>query len=394
MKTIDVQKARAETRGVEKVTHLNNAGSSLMPIPVADALYGYLQAEEMQGGYETVASESAALENFYTASAKLLNCSAAEIAYIENATRAWDMAFYSFKFEPGDKILTSIAEYGSNLIGMIQQANRFGAEIVFVPDDEHGQLDVAALENMIDERVKLIAISHIPTGGGLVNPAAAVGKIANGAGIPYLLDSCQGVGQLHLDVQEIGCDILSGTGRKFLRGPRGTGLLYVRQSLIEQLEPILLDQHAATLTSSTSYTIREDAKRFENWEQYFAGKAALGVAIDYALEWGLDNIQTRIYELAADLRSKLSALDGVTVTDEGIERCGLVTFYAEQVPALDIKAAMTAANINVSVSSGSGSFVSFEKRGLTSLVRASVHYYNTTAEIDRFIDVLGKRLKE
>ncbi len=393
MKTIDVEKARKETRGVDKVTHLNNAGSSLMPIPVADALYGYLQTEEMQGGYETAASEAAALDNFYTASAKLLNCSSSEIAYIENATRAWDMAFYSFNFKPGDKILTSIAEYGSNLIAMIQQANRFGAEIIFVPDDEHGQLDVAALENLIDDRVKLIAISHIPTGGGLVNPAAAVGKLANAAGIPYLLDSCQGVGQLHLDVQEIGCDILSGTGRKFLRGPRGTGLLYVRQSLVEQLEPIMLDQHAAQLTSATSYTIRDDAKRFENWEQYFAGKAALGVAIDYALDWGLDAIQARIYELAADLRSKLSAIDGVTVTDEGTERCGLVTFYCQQVEATAIKSAMSAANINVSVSSGSGSFVSFEKRGLDSLVRASVHYYNTTAEIDQLIDVLKQQLK-
>ncbi len=372
--------------------HFNNAGSSLMPTMVADSLYSYLNKEEMYGGYETVAAESAGLDNFYTASAKLLNCSADEIAYIENATRAWDMAFYSFKFQPGDKIITSIAEYGSNLIAMIQQANRFGAEVVFVPDDEHGQLDVQALENMIDDRVKLIAISHIPTGGGLVNPAAAVGKIAKAAGIPYLLDSCQGVGQIPLDVEEIGCDMLSGTGRKFLRGPRGTGLLYVRKGLIEQLEPAMLDQHSADLTSATSYTIRSDAKRFENWEQYFAGKVALGVAIDYALDWGLHNIRDQIYTLAADLRAKLSNVDGVTVTDVGAERCGLVTFYADQLDAEAIKKSLAAEKINVSVSSGSGSYVSFEQRGLTSLVRASVHYYNNSEEIDTFMAVLQKTL--
>ena len=382
--SFDVEKARRETRGAENRIHFNNAGSSLMPIPVADTLHAYLNQEEQIGGYETAAAENDALENFYTASAKLLKCDPDEIAFIENATRAWDMAFYSIKFEAGDKILTSIAEYGSNIISMIQQAQRYGAEVVFVPDDEHGQLDVAALENLIDDKVKLIAISHIPTGGGLVNPAAAVGKVAKAAGIPYLLDSCQGVGQIPLDVDAIGCDMLSGTGRKFLRGPRGTGLLYVRREFGETLEPIMLDQHAAELVSPTEYKIREDARKFENWEQNFAGKAALGVAIDYALNWGLDTIQERVYSLSVDLRSKLSQIDGVSVADAGSEKCGLVTFQAEQMEATDIKAALAKEQINVSVSSGSGSFVSFQQRGITSLVRSSVHYFNTVEEIDRF----------
>lgn len=391
MSSFDIKKARAETRAADQMIHFNNAGSSLMPIPVADALHGYLYQEEQIGGYETAAAQADALNNFYTASAKLLNCGADEIAFIENATRAWDMAFYSMRFAPGDKILTSISEYGSNVIALIQQADRYGAELVFVPDDEFGQLDVAALENLIDDKVKLIAMSHIPTGGGLVNPAAAVGKIAKRAGIPYLLDSCQGVGQLPLDVEAIGCDMLSGTGRKFLRGPRGTGLLYVRSEFGQTLEPVMLDQHAATLVSKHKYVVRNDARKFENWEQNFAGKAALGVAIDYALEWGLEAIQERIYSLAADLRTKLSGLDGVTVADEGAEKCGLVTFSAKQISAAEIKTALASHKINVSVSDGSGTFVSFEKRGIKALVRSSLHYFNTVEEIDRFIDVL-KRL--
>ena len=275
--SFDIDKARRETRGADNRIHFNNAGSSLMPVPVADALYAYLKKEEEIGGYETVEAEAEALDNFYVATAKLLNCDPDEVAYIENATRAWDMAFYSLQFEAGDKILTSVAEYGSNVIAMIQQASRFGAELVYVPDDEHGQLDVAALESLIDQygdKVKLIAMSHIPTGGGLVNPAVAVGQVANRAGIPYLLDSCQGVGQLPLDVQEIGCDMLSGTGRKFLRGPRGTGLLYVRREFGRTIEPAMLDQHSATLVSNTAYTVRDDAKKFENWEQNFAGTLA------------------------------------------------------------------------------------------------------------------------
>lgn len=384
MPTFDLQKARRDTRACDTMIHFNNAGSSLMPVCVSDVLHEFLHEEEKRGGYETVAFKADALNNFYTASAKLLNCKASEIAYAENATRAWDMAFYGIKLSAGDKILTTISEYGSNVIAYLQQAKRYGAQVVFVPNDAHGQIDTQALEKLIDERVKLISISHIPTGGGLVNPAADVGRIANAAGIPFLLDACQSVGQIPVDVQAIGCDMASGTGRKYLRGPRGTGLLYVREGFMEQLEPPFLDQHAAELVSATDYVMRNDAKRFENWEQYFAGKAALGVAIDYALSWGIEEIQERIYDLSSQLRQRLAAIEGVSLTDEGQEKCGIVTFEVLQKDAYDIKAKLAQKSINVSVSDGSGSLVSFQQRGITAAVRASVHYFNTTEEIDVF----------
>ena len=388
----DLARARAETRGCHELIHFNNAGASLPPAPVSDALYAYLRQEEYAGGYETAAKNSEALARFYQAGAALLHCAPEEIAYAENATRAWDLVFYSLTFKPGDRILTTIAEYGSNVIAYNQQARRYGVEIVFVPNDEHGQLDVQALQDLIDERVKLISISHIPTGGGLVNPARAVGQIAKAAGIPYLLDACQSVGQLALDVNDIGCDALCATGRKYLRGPRGTGLLYIQRALMEQLEPAILDQHSADLLSPSEYVLRPDARRFETWEQYCAGKAALGVAMDYALSWGLDSIQRRIYQLAADLRARLAATSGVTVTDQGVEKCGIVTFTAEQQPAAEIKRLLAERRINVSVSQGSGSLVSFQQRGLSAVVRASLHYYNSVEEIDAFMAELGKIL--
>lgn len=240
----------------------------------------------------------------------------------------------------------------------------------------------------MDKKVKLISMTHIPTGGGLVNPAKKIGQIAKSANVPFLLDSCQGVGHVPLDVEEIGCDILCGTGRKYLRGPRGTGLLYVRKTLIEHLEPPFLDQHAATLLSPTEYHIRSDAKRFENWEQYFAGKAALGTAIEYALSYGIKSIQSRIYQLAEKLRKKLSDVEGLRVTDEGVEKCGIVTLTATQMPPSEIMRHLREHRINVSTSKGSGNLVSFQSRGLTEVVRASVHYYNTEQEIDYFIETL------
>ena len=233
-----------------------------------------------------------------------------------------------------------------------------------------------------------VSITHIPTGGGLVNPVREIGEITRSAQVPFLLDSCQGAGHVHLGVEDMGCDVLCGTGRKYLRGPRGTGLLYVRRELIDRLEPPLLDMHAATLLSPTEYRIRADAKRFENWEQYLAGKAALGSAIDYALSYGIESIQSRIYQLAEQLRRKLTGIDGLTVTDEGLEKCGIVTFTAAQVSASDIKRQLKNNRINVSTSSGSGNLVAFQRRGLTEVVRASVHYYNTEQEIDYFIETL------
>lgn len=392
MQKFDIDHARKDTPACTDLTHFNNAGASLMPTPVTEALHSYLQSEADIGGYETQALYAESLDNIYHSAARLLNCRADEIAYIENATRAWNMAFYALKFEPGDKILTTIAEYGSNVIAYLQQAKRTGVEVIFVPNDEYGQIDTVALSQMIDKNVKLISMTHIPTGGGLVNPAVEVGRIAKTHNILYLLDTCQSVGQMPIDVQTIGCDILCITGRKYLRGPRGTGLLYVRKDLLLELDPPLLDQHAAELISPTEYVIRDDARRFENWEQFFAGKYALGVAIDYAMEWGLDAIQNRVYYLADYLREGLAQIDGITLTDEGIEKCGIVTFTSKHKTPSEIKAAFAAKKINVSTSKGSGSLVSFQHRGLSEVVRASVHYFNTETEIDFLIESLSELL--
>ena len=211
---IDIELARAETPGCAHVLHLNNAGAALMPAPVLDAQIDHLRLEAEIGGYEAAARAQDKVDRTYEAVATLLNCGRDEIALVENATMAWDLAFHSFDFQPGDRILTAEAEYASNYIAYLKTAKDKGVEIDVVPSDDSGQLSVSALERMIDERVKLIAITHVPTNGGLVNPAAEVGQVAKAAGITYLLDACQSDGHMPLDVEEIGCDLLSATGRK------------------------------------------------------------------------------------------------------------------------------------------------------------------------------------
>jgi cysteine desulfurase / selenocysteine lyase len=241
---------------------------------------------------------------------------------------------------------------------------------------------------MIDGKVKLIAITHVPTNGGLVNPAAEVGRIAKVHGIPYLLDACQSVGQMPVDVQAIGCDMLSATGRKYLRGPRGTGFLYVRRHLLEQLDPPMIDLHAATWVATDRYELRPDARRFENWETYVAGRLGLGAAVDYALDWGLDKIRDRIVLMADALRADLARIRGVTVQDIGRERCGIVTFTKAGVAPQAIKEALARDHINVSVSRLTSTRLDMSARGLDAVVRASVHYYNDANELERLIDAV------
>lgn len=386
----DIQRARQETPGCAHVLHFNNAGSSLMPQPVLDATIAHLQLEAHIGGYEAKEQASDQIEHTYDAAATLISCERDEIAIIENATRAWDMAFYSIPFKKGDRILTSMAEYASNYISYLQIAQKTGAVVEPIPDDQHGQLSLDVLQNAIDDRVRLISVTHIPTSGGLVNPVAGIGRIARAAGILYLVDACQSVGQMPIDVQQIGCDMLSTTGRKYLRGPRGTGFLYVRREVLEQLEPPLLDLHAATWVARDRYKMRPDARRFENWEANFAGKIGLGVAIDYAIQWGIDNIWRRIKSLSYQLRAGLSPLPGVIVHDRGINQCGIVTFTVEGIASEEIKRWLAEQRINVSVAERSSTRLDMEARGLTTMVRASVHYYNTEQEVEQFCQQLAE----
>ncbi|MGL9617483.1 aminotransferase class V-fold PLP-dependent enzyme [Bradyrhizobium sp. U531] len=386
---IDIDRIRADTPATSRLTYLHNAGAALMPAPVVAALKEHIDLESEIGGYAAADREAQRLDSVYGSVARLLNAAPDEIALVENATVAWQMAFYSLPFRKGDRILTAEAEYAANYVAFLQVAKRTGAVIDVVPSDATGELDVGALERMIDERVKLIAVTWVPTNGGLVNPAAAIGKIARTHGIPYLLDACQAVGQMEVDVEAIGCDMLSATGRKFLRGPRGTGFLYVRRALLQQLEPPMIDHFAAPWVSRGTYQLRDDARRFENWENNYAGRLGLGTAVDYALAIGIAPIAQRCRMLSGRLRSGLAALPGITIRDLGRNPGAIVSFTLDGHEAEDIVRSAGAAGITIGASDPASTRIDAETRSLPNVVRASPHYYNTEAEVDRLIGHLA-----
>ena len=356
-----------------------------MPLPVVEAMKQHIDLECEIGGYAAADREARRLDSVYGSVARLLNAAPDEIALMENATVAWQMAFYGLPFSKGDRILTAEAEYAANYVAFLQVAQRTSVAIDVVPSDASGEFDLDTLERMIDERVKLIAITWVPTNGGLVNPAAAVGKIARAHGIPYLLDACQAVGQMTVDVDTIGCDMLSATGRKFLRGPRGTGFLYVRRATLQALEPPMIDHFAAPWVSRDAYRLRDDARRFETWENNYAARLGLGAAVDYALDIGIGPIERRCRMLADRLRGGLASIRGTRIRDLGRAPGAIVSFTVEGYEADAVVSDAAAAGITIGASDPSSTRIDAEIRSLPPVVRASPHYYNTEAEIDRLI---------
>ena len=374
-RVVDIAALRAQTPGCAHRVHLNNAGAALMAQPTLEAMAAHLQLEAEVGGYEAVA--------------ELVGVRSAEVAFFDNATHAWNAGFYSVRFGRGDRILTGRAEYGSNVLAYLHVAQRTGAEVVVVPNDEHGQIDVAALERLVDERTRLIGLSHVPTSGGLVNPAAEVGRIAREAGVLFLLDATQSVGQFPVDANTIGCDLLTSTGRKFLRGPRGTGFLWVRPDALERLDPFVAEIRSATWDGRRGFDWVDGARRFESWENSYMNQLGLRAAVRQALELGLDAIAERTLALGTELRERLDELPGVSTHDLGEERCAIVTARVADVASADVAAALKRAGVNVTVTVPEDTQFDTEDRGLPPLVRLSPHYYNTVDELEYAVEQIA-----
>jgi selenocysteine lyase/cysteine desulfurase len=387
---LDIQAMRAKTPGCwGNVMHLNNAGASLMPSPVLEAIKGHLDLESRIGGYEAAVEAADAIEGFYLHLAAMIGGHPDEIAFLDSATRAWLAVFHAMDWKPGDVVLTARSEYNANMVSFLHAQRRHGIELQLVPDAEDGTIDLVALAAMIGPRTRLICLSHMPTNDGLINPAAMVGQIAAAHGIPFLLDACQSAGQMPLDVSALGCTMLSATGRKYMRGPRGTGFLWVRRDWLDRLVPHALDIRSASWSGVNEYEIAADARRFELWEASIAGQIGLGSAARYALEVGIEPMWNRIRTLAEHLRSALSELNGITVHDRGTERSGIVTFSHAVLSSPEIVARLRSVHsINTSVSACQLTRFALISAGTTHMVRASIHAYNTVEELDALIEAL------
>lgn len=379
-----LDRLRAETPGVTHVNHLNNAGSGLMPAAVLAATREHLDLEARIGGYEAAALRADAVRDFYVETGALLNTAPENIAFASSATHAYSTALSSLDFGPGDVVLTTRNDFVSNQIAFLSLRRRHGVEVVHAPDTPEGGVDVDAMvELMRERRPRLVAVTHVPTNSGLVQPVAELGRHCRELDLTYLVDACQSAGQLELDVDEVGCDFLTATPRKFLRGPRGTGFLYVSDRVLTAgHEPLFIDMYGARWQGPDSYRALDTAARFEDWEFSYASVLGCAAAVRYAREVGVAAGGRRARRLAARLREALAAVDGVAVLDKGPDPAALVTFTIEGWEPGPFKAAMDARRINSALSFREFAQYDFGDKDVDWCLRLSPHYYNTEEEID------------
>ncbi|WP_433263639.1 aminotransferase class V-fold PLP-dependent enzyme [Actinosynnema sp. CS-041913] len=387
---IDLNAVRADTPGAGRRIFLDSAGSSLPPRPVLDEVIGHLEREAEVGGYVAARERHDDLEAGYGVFAELLGAEPDEIAFTDSATRSWLAAFDAVPLGEGDRVLVTEVEYAGNAIPILHRARQVGATVDTIPSDAAGQVDVEALQELLDERVKLVSLVHVPTNGGLVNPVKEVAEAAHGVGALVLLDACQSIGQLPVRAEELGVDLISATGRKWLRGPRGTGVLVVRRDVRSRLRPRLVDLHSGEWVGPREIKLREDARVYELWETSVADRLGLIAAARYALDLGLDAIAREVRARAERLRQGLRALPGVEVRDIGEQQAGIVTFTVEGWDVVGLRDRLAAEDVTVSTSHRGSTLLDMTKRGLGELVRASPHYFVEPAQVDQAVEAVSR----
>lgn len=381
---MDIKGVRADTPECAERVHLNNAGAALMPRPVVRAVEEHFALERRLGGYEAADAESDTIAGAYSAVAKLIGAQPGNIAFAASATAAFAQALTSIPFERGDTILTTRNDYVSNQLQFLSLQQRFGVNVRRAPDTAAGGADVGAIERIIrDERPKAVCITHVPTNTGLVQDVEAIGRLCRQHDVIYLVDACQSVGQIPLDVEAIGCDFLSATSRKFLRGPRGAGFLYASARVLEQgLAPLMLDLRGAEWTAEDRFRLADDAKRFEPFELAWPAVLGMAEAARYAEALGIAEIERRVQQLAARLRQALREIPGVLVLDRGAVLSGIVAIAVEGRDPHQLMLALRERRINTHAQSRPSALLDYDAKGVAASLRLSPHYYNTEDELD------------
>lgn len=363
-----------------------------MPRPVLEAIRQHLELESMIGGYEAADAAEAAVERVYDDIAQIVKGGTRNMAITGSATSAFTQTIGTIDFEPGDAIVTTRCDYTSYQIQYLALAERRGVRVLHAEDLPEGGVDPQSVRELVRRfRCRLVSLSWVPTNSGLVQDAAGVGQVCEELGVPYHVDACQAVGQMPIDVDALRCDYLSATARKFLRGPRGLGFLFVSDRALDRGDiPLFVDMRAARWTAPTEYAAGETALRFESWEMPYAQVLGLGEAARYAIEVGAERARDRAYELAARARRGLEAIPGVRVLDRGSRPCAIVTASVEGLPPETVVSALRDRGINTSASLKWYGQFDFAEKGAEGAVRLSPHYYNTEAEVDSAVGAVAE----
>ncbi|WP_405954090.1 N-methyl-L-tryptophan oxidase [Streptomyces phaeochromogenes] len=389
--TLDVTALRAATPGMRHAHHMNAAGAALPSAATLAAVTDHLHLESLLGGYEAAEALADRTERVYRSAARLIGAEPQDIALVDSASTAWQRALGALRLKAGDRVLASPSTYVSSALHLLEMRDSHGIVLEVLSADASGQIDLGALETALREPAALVTIAHVPTSSGLVEPVAAVGALAARAGVPLLLDATQSLGQLPVDVREMRCGIVVATGRKFLRGPRGTGLLYVDPELRAITRPAAPDVRGAQWSSAYGYEVVPGARRYETWESSHALRLGLGTALDEALDLGVALIRDHVTELAERLRAGLSGVPGIRRTDPTAAASGIVTFLREDEDPRQTVRDLRATGFRLTTVPASHGQWDLGRRGLERVARASLHVYNSADDVDALVAALTAR---
>ena len=386
----DIERLREDTPGSRNKTHLNNAGSSFLSMPTIMAMRDYQDLENSVGGYEAAQVHSQSLYQFKQAASHLIGVRSETIAEMNSATHAWQTAFAAVSFRPGDRIITHAMEYGSNYLAIIAAKSKYDLHVDILKNSTDGIINLDELKSMITPRTRLISVTHVAAHTGVVQPVNDIGKMARDHGVLYFLDSCQALGQFPVNAKTIGCDVMCATGRKFIRGPRGTGFLYASNEFSQAFPPSIADLQSASISSIDGFSFSYGAQRYETWEKNIANRIGITRAMEYAQSLGVHVIAVRLGELVDYIKQSIQEIPGIETITQGDQWSSILAVKLDK-PAELVKDYLAKNDINISIVNPSAAPLDTSLEHIPSIIRVSPHYYNTKAEIDYFLHVLSNR---
>ncbi len=371
--------------------HFNHAGASIPPPEVVARVIRHLELEAVIGGYEAAEEVAVEVDGVVGALGELIGAAPGDVVAVESATRAWEQVLWSLalshRWGHGDRIVVDGFAYASSWATLLRLRDAVGVEIAVAPSRPDGTVDPAQIADATDDRTRLVLVTHVPTHVGTVSDVAGVGAALAGRDLVYAVDLAQSLGQLPIDVGAIGCHLAFAPGRKFLRAPRGTGVLYLAASVAETLEPLAVDLTTATTITAGGYELAPGVARFGLFEHSVALRLGLGEAARHAVARGLTRISAEVQARTTEVVELVAATPGFELLAPP-PLSGIVSVTHERLDPDQVRAHLRDQGVSTWVAAVGGSPLDQAARLARPAVRISPHYSTTDDEVERLARAL------
>lgn len=373
--------------------YFNNAGAGLMSENTFNTIIQHIQEERIEGAIKAANNKKGETEDFYAIAAKMLNADKSEIAFIDSASRGWNLVIYGMEVNENSTIITLESEYGTNLLAIRDVVNKTKCKLIIIKCDISGHFSMNDIEAALKNPNPILAVSHVAAQGSIINPVVELGELAKKYSALYIVDGCQAVGQLVVDVKKILCHAYITAGRKWLRGPRGTGILYIKND--KRLRTPIVDLASASLVFDYQHkpidiTIRSDARQYELWEKNIANLLGLRTAIYEYLEFGMEKASAIISQKANLIRKAIIKNEKLQLVGDAESLSGTSAFYLKNpVEEEKVKALFENSGFTISCVCDWDCPIFFPQNGAIYIFRVSVHYYTDENDISEICELIN-----